>query len=64
MINNPLSVHPEVFDSVPLGASSFGEMIIQNATYPIWNPIINGVYKSFYITFMDQKFSKINLLDK
>ncbi len=64
MINNSLSQHPQVFHSIPLGASSFGEMIIENSPYPIWNPIINGTYKSFYITFFDQAFKNINLLDK
>jgi hypothetical protein len=65
MIYNKLSTsYGNVLHSIPLGGSSFGEQIEDNASYGLnYLNIVPNRYSTLVIEVLDQKFQPVKLLD-
>ena len=62
--NSAMTIHPNVFFSIPLGGTAFGDQIQVQNSFPIFNTVRSGRYTSFTIQILDQNYNPINLLDK
>lgn len=63
LVNNALSVPNDVIYTFTQGMTQFGDLIEKMPTNLVFSPVANGTYPSISITFMDQNYQPVQILD-
>jgi len=62
LLNSPYSLPHNVFYTVPLSVG-LSNIIVVSPSQFIWNEIAPNIYNQIVITFYDQLFNRITLMD-
>jgi hypothetical protein len=62
VVNNPVSMPSDVLDTIPINAT-FGANIDYTPAFQKFVKVSNGTYSTLTVTFVDQNFNTIQMLD-
>jgi hypothetical protein len=63
LVNNPIINPPNVLTAMPISNTIFGANITFNPYFEKWVNISSGTYNSLTISFVDQNYNTVNMLD-
>jgi hypothetical protein len=63
LLNSSMSIFNQLMFQVPLGGTGFGDLLTYNATMQMELDIHPGVYSQIQITFNDQNYNPLSLID-